>query len=916
MYRDFYFKKVISMILISIFVSVISFTESFAFPQNTFYGFQTNNIALGKPTSSNSMSLGYGPFSGNDNNINTYWSAKDSNPNNWWMVDLKYFYSLTGFEVVWREDNKLYKYKIEVSTNKINWYTVVDRTSNDIYSQTQSEDFDAIARYVRITITEVQSELLPGFYEFRVFGTFNSMPGPGIFPPIPVPTSTPTSTPTPISTPTLAPTLVPTSTPTLTSTSTPTSMPIPTPTLTPTIIPTTTAITTLAPESTPISTPLVTPTSSVEPTIQSAVSLSRNTVDTVDYGLVANMGMSQEGEILIPGNIKGQKEIMLVIENSLASNTIYNDISTATDYALFAKNDIYCSGKNISVNASVNANNSFSSTGDTLYVSDVISAKDFSVTTPNMNVDWYVNNFEPVEMPSFYEKLKNEAESNFMVFEPSDFLVSNQKEFPGQPNFFVRYTSHTNTFDITGSGIFTIDSSMYFKGNLKISVPNTNNINSSFLLADGSIDLQGWSLTPDSEKDILNLYSIYGTIKISTNNSYINGIMYAEGIKGNPLYKDEESGDVIIGGSNNTLFGAVVAGKDIFLSGENTTIQYPLDGFSTEMSEYFDVVTTTFDFKKIAKLFIDRFAGTDTMLGVIQFSDSANDNSFVLYDLSKADEIIQLINEVESMEINYTEQNNMGDGLRRAYHTLNNRSESDAAKYIVNVSVTAPNKWTSENSEYKTDNESAVYISGDGTSDSDGKGIGYAKSIGNIIGSSSIETLFINYSNSSSFGTKIEDIAVSAGAKALPDGKHYYTIPSIEDFVSLATGISQSQPTNIILDNVLYEETYPAGVIVTKVPSGMNINPAIYDGNIRYKVSGKLEDIMLTYDGSKYIVNPYSFDVSVKYVSVGKIEYLGSDSKITYTIDYVDAKGDDQTVILEKNFDDMDVNVRWIIDIQ
>ena len=628
------------------------------------------------------------------------------------------------------------------------------------------------------------------------------------------------------------------------------------------------------------------------------------------------MSMSQEGEILIPGNIKEQKEIMLVIENSLASNTIYNDISTAMDYALFAKNDIQCIGENISIFASVNANNSFSSTTDTLYVSDVLSAKDFTVTTPNMNVDWYVNNFEPVEMPSFYEKLRSEAELNSMVFKPSDFLFINQKLFPGQPNFWIRYNSISNTFEITGSGIFRIESSMYFKGNLVISVQNTNNINKSFLLADGDITMQGTALTPVSENDVLNLYSIYGSIRISTDNSRINGIMYAEGIKGNPLYNIEDSGDVIVEGSNNTLNGAMAAGKDIKLYGANTTIQYPSDGFSTERSEYLDVVTSTFDFKKIAKLFIGRFAGTETMLGVIQYSESANDNSFALYDLSNPDEVNQLVSEVESMEVNYTEQNNMGDGLRRAYHTLNNRTESDAPKYIVNVSVTAPNKWTSEGSEYKTDNESAVYISGDGTYDIDEKGIGYAKNIGDMISSSDIEPIFIDYSNISSVSSKIEDISVSAGADALPDGKHYYTIPSNEDFLSLATGILQSQPTNIVLDNVLYEETYPAGVIVTEVPSGMNIDQVVYDGNIRYKVSGMLEDIMLTYNGSKYIINLYSFDVTVKYVLVGNIEYLGSDSKITYTIDYIDAIGDDKTLILEKNFDDMDVNVKWIIDLQ
>jgi hypothetical protein len=120
----------------------------------------------------------------------------------------------------------------------------------------------------------------------------------------------------------------------------------------------------------------------------------------------------------------------------------------------------------------------------------------------------------------------------------------------------------------------------------------------------------------------------------------------------------------------------------------------------------------------------------------------------------------------------------------------------------------------------------------------------------------------------------------------------------------------------VILDNVFYEEIYPVEVVVTKVPSGMELTQDIYDGDIRYTVSGKLGDIMLTYDGIKFIMTPYSFDVFVRYVSFGKIEYLGSDSKITYTINYIDTNGDEQIMMLEKSFEDMEVNVGWIVDLQ
>jgi len=920
--KNFRFQKTISMVLISIFLSSFLLTEAYSFPLDIFFGFQTNNIAFGKPTSSNDMTVGNGPYKGNDNNMNTFWSAKEERPDIWWMVDLKYVYSLTGYEVVWLGDETLYEYKIDVSNNKLNWDTVVNKTGDTKHSKVGSGDFSATARYVRITITKFKRKPLsaefPGFYEFKVFGTFDSMPDIEIFPPIPsTPEATSTPEPTPEATQTPEATSTPTATVMPTPEATPTSTQTPTPEATPTPEPTPTSTTESTPIMTETATPLVTPTP--EPTIQPDISLLRNTLEKVEFGSPTNMSLSQEGEIYIPGHIKNQKEIILVIENSLASNTIYNEVSTAMDYGLFAKNNIYCSGEGITVYASVNANDTFSSDADTVYVSDVLSAKKFLVTTPNMDVDWYINNLEPVEMPRFYEKLISEAELNSLVFEPSDFLVSNTMEFPGQPDFSVRYNSSTNTFEIVGSGTFNIDSSMYFKGNLVISVHSTNNANKSFLLADGSIEIQGTSLTPESENDILNLYSIHGSIIINTHNSEIKGVMYASGVTGNPLYDNSKSGDVIIAGSDNTLIGSVAAGKDILIRGANTTIKYPEDALIYERTEYYDDVTTTFDFKRIVKLFISKYAGSDTKLGVIQYSDSANENSFVLYDLSNIDEIIQLVNEVDNMDNNYTTKNNLGDGLRRAYHTLNNRSESDVPKYIVNVNLTAPNRWTSESSSYigyKTDNESADYISGDGTLDIDEKGLDYAKVIGNMISSSDITPVFIDYSNASSISSKLEDISVSAGAKALPDGKHYYTIPSNEDFVSLAIGILQSQPANVILDNVFYEEIYPVEVVVTKVPSGMELTQDIYDGDIRYTVSGKLGDIMLTYDGIKFIMTPYSFDVFVRYVSFGKIEYLGSDSKITYTINYIDTNGDEQIMMLEKSFEDMEVNVGWIVDLQ
>lgn len=43
----------------------------------------------------------------------------------------------------------------------------------------------------------------------------------------------------------------------------------------------------------------------------------------------------------------------------------------------------------------------------------------------------------------------------------------------------------------------------------------------------------------------------------------------------------------------------------------------------------------------------------------------------------------------------------------------------------------------------------------------------------------------------------------------------------------------------------------------------MSIAQVINDGNVKYKVSGKIDDVKLKYDRGKYIISPYSFDVTL-----------------------------------------------------
>jgi DNA-directed RNA polymerase subunit RPC12/RpoP len=132
-----------------------------------------NNIALNKPAFASSHEDQNPPSNGNDGNNTTRWCAVNGSVLQWWEVDLGAMAVITNTRVLW-EQNSIYQYKVEVSSDNANWTMVIDQTTNSTLAQTGSDNFSATGRYVRIVITG----LLPGswasFYEFQVFGSINN----------------------------------------------------------------------------------------------------------------------------------------------------------------------------------------------------------------------------------------------------------------------------------------------------------------------------------------------------------------------------------------------------------------------------------------------------------------------------------------------------------------------------------------------------------------------------------------------------------------------------------------------------------------------------------------------------------------------------------------------------------------------
>jgi hypothetical protein len=106
---------------------------------------------------------------GNDGNTGTRWTASSASFPQWWKVDLSVGYSLSRVDINWyNASSRSYKYRIEVSTDNVNFTTVVDKTGNTATGNT-SDSFSATGRYVRITVTGASAGWASA-YEFKVYG--------------------------------------------------------------------------------------------------------------------------------------------------------------------------------------------------------------------------------------------------------------------------------------------------------------------------------------------------------------------------------------------------------------------------------------------------------------------------------------------------------------------------------------------------------------------------------------------------------------------------------------------------------------------------------------------------------------------------------------------------------------------------
>ncbi|MBM6387502.1 MAG: discoidin domain-containing protein [Paenibacillus sp.] len=135
-------------------------------------------LSQGKPATAQTAT-GTNPANyANDGNYQTEWIGTGSSWPHWWKVDLGSVQEIHNVQISWwmqKGSEGFYKYKIETSTDNVNWTEALDRTNNTSYGFT-SDTLSSTARYVRIHMVNAQLHnnpnnwYTPRLWEVKVFG--------------------------------------------------------------------------------------------------------------------------------------------------------------------------------------------------------------------------------------------------------------------------------------------------------------------------------------------------------------------------------------------------------------------------------------------------------------------------------------------------------------------------------------------------------------------------------------------------------------------------------------------------------------------------------------------------------------------------------------------------------------------------
>jgi len=788
-----------------------------------------------------------------DGDMGTRWCAANADIGHYLQVDLGGFYNISGTEVHWKKSaNTVNQYKIDVSSNSIQWVMKVDRTNNTDKKDSQKDDFTANGvRYVRITITGLGAGSWASINEFKVFGNSNTVNNP-------INTSTPTATNTPIPTQTNTPNAISSQTPKPTSTSIPATA-TPTP-INDDELP--------SPEPPDIVVPNLVPE---VPTDLNLLNIKRviptNALPTLKPFDTQNLEYALASDVQIQAKEKN-KEIILALDASATLATASESTPfdpRIFDYTLFAglvdqsSDNLLISATKFTVEGNVHSNgkigiygasNEFTLNGNVEAVNHIyagyqnfmngtISANTLSLegcnlTNATKNPGAQVSVIDDMALLPL-ETLKNKAQASGGYVSSENITISGQ------------------TFDI--------DKPIYTEGNLNISANSYSG--NGFIAAKGKVTLSGTGVTQNSG-GALCIYSAYNSvisgsdaISINCNNGAFYGLIYAP------------NGTVTLSGTNFTIYGRIIA-KKINISSFNTKV---VDQAHSELVEGIkDMFVSRLDKQKeAAKAFIDKFAGTDTKIGIVNYAktaivamDSYNNALFSLARPANVAFLKSYIDRIkpqgEYLDGTSTPIRNIGDAMRRAYYVLDNSPDINASKFVVIFADGEANVRTiddpSTNNPYISDGD-AQYVAVDLPPPAPllGTAVGYAQYIGGMMRSNYQHIYFIS---TSGIVEQLEKIATESGSNIVSGSRHYYANVSPDTILTVTNSTATSIDNNVeyfeYADDLQFtmasfNEIFPAGVTVVSVAEPYDyftitkLDSGPYKG--RYQVSANINGLVL-----------------------------------------------------------------------
>lgn len=361
------------------------------------------------------------------------------------------------------------------------------------------------------------------------------------------------------------------------------------------------------------------------------------------------------------------------------------------------------------------------------------------------------------------------------------------------------FTKSLYNYEINGAN-FILRSSMYFDGNLKISVPNIHQellpgTEVVFIYATGDIALQG-NTGAMNESDTFVLMSRYGNIDFDPRDTQVNAILFAP------------EGDVNIKGQGVNFKGCF-AGKNVNSFASNSTF----DGLSGETQQAIeDEIKDTKGFQSVISSIshIPESFDANTKVGVVQYSDCAylNDNDVMsawkFYDMNPAsNEKDALKNYVKSLVADTeTERSNLGDAMRRALGIFeSDKSSDETEKFMLIFTGMNPNAYSVSEDSYITDVNEVVNKNSSKIED-DGKQLlkssnGYVEEMVNAINE-------YNRSNDADIHIIFVDLSLfRQDSNVDDDGIPTKIIPPLTELAA-SLGIEPQAPSG---DNVYYMPT-------------------------------------------------------------------------------------------------------------